>query len=127
MCVDVSMLHFLDVFNKSWLCEGIEWIIEVAQLEQDAAERPYVSSVIASIFCLVVAQNFGALVQKCTYVFHSCLPSMITTSYPKITNLNRVFLPSKKNITGFQISMNNILLVQIIHPQENFEQKPLYP
>lgn len=66
-----------------------------------------------------ITQYLRTLIQQSANVLDDGCTSPILTGDPKVTNLYCVFLPSKENIAGLQISMQNLLLMQEVNSKQN--------
>lgn len=102
------MADLFDILNQPLFVQGVEWHIEIAQLEEDAAKAPDIGPAVMAVGELIfglVAQNFGTLVQQGAYVLDDSGTPRILTGYTKITNLHGIILAAEKYITGFQIPM----------------------
>jgi hypothetical protein len=120
------MFGLLDLFNQLLLARCSKRHVKIAKLEDDAAQTPNICSLVAPLTrnAIWVVKDFRALIKECAHIFNDSLANECVASYSKISNLDSIIFSFQKNVAGFQIPVNNFLLMQVIDRQSDFENKP---
>lgn len=128
MGAQTAMLRCFYLSDKLFLTQGYEWNIKIAKLKDDAAQTPNICSIVVSFSrnTTWLIQNFRALIKQSSNIFYDSETLKGATSDSKIANLNGIIFSFQKYIAWLQISMYNVLSIQVINRQKNFQYEPLY-